>query len=227
MRAKIWLSCVLAALVWSEAYASDDLEEWVSRPYYEGLPLDRASELSAEEIEQLAALLDNPKASAAHGNILLALGASGHANAYAILVRYANSPPVGEVDRSEFRARTHLPLAMGHLARHDRRALRWLVRDARRADGDASEPASEPGWSFRHHRGEQLAALLEEACLSGLALSGKPEASQWIARAADAGSDSVRDNRRRRHARAALEVHDRVVTGGPAVLHGPHRGEER
>ena len=108
---------------------------------------------------------------------------------------------------------------MGHLARDDARALRWLLQVESRA-------ARNPGWHFRHLRGEHLASVLEEQTLNGLALSGAPEAVAPLDRAAAAPEFDVPTKRRGRHARHLIELHHRIASeGAAAVLSSPIGGD--
>ena len=74
----------------------------------------------------------------------MALGMSGHPDAFPLLAEYAGRPVSGEVDRPTFRTRTRLALAMGHLARKDPRALHWLLT-ARGAARDRAAPGTSDG----------------------------------------------------------------------------------
>jgi hypothetical protein len=108
---------------------------------------------------------------------------------------------------------------MGHLARDDARALRWLLQSESRA-------VHNPGWHFRHLRGERLANVLEEQTLTGLALSGAPGAVAPLDRAASASEIDVTTKRRGRHARHLIELHHRIASeGAAAVLSSPVGGD--
>ena len=188
-----------------------DAEALVREVYYDEFPYERAQALEDAGVTRLGEMLADPTEAQHHGNIVLALGLSGHPDAFAILSGHAAEDPAGEVDRATFRARTHLPLAMGHLARDDRRALQWLLRAARRP--------GEPGWSFRHQSGPHLKTLLEEAALTGLGLSGAPGAAALLRAEARTAGHDVAAERRRRHAGQALALRDRIEVQGPdAVL---------
>lgn len=195
-----WLVGLLLTLaVPAAADPADEAEAWVRQLYYEGLPLEPAAGLDDAAVARLTGLLADPDEAEHHANVLLALGASGHPDAYPALAAFATDAPSGEVDRATFRARTRLRLAFGHLARSDPRALRWLL---------ARESAPAPAWHFRQHRGDALRVLLAELERTGLALSGAPAAAARLeqdlerSRGADPAS-----RRRRRHAEAALELY--------------------
>jgi hypothetical protein len=196
-----WLACLLLGLLAAPAWAdpADEAEAWVRELYYEGLPLEPAAGLDDAAVARLIELLEDPAEAAHHGNVVLALGASGHRDAYPALAAFADDAPAGEVDRATFRARTQLRLAFGYLARHDARALRWLLEP-----GDGAPPA----WHFRRQRGEALRVLLDELTLTGLALSGSPTAAARLEQVIDAsrGRDPAA-RRRLRHAEGASEVY--------------------
>jgi hypothetical protein len=122
--------------------------------------------------------------------------------------------PIGEVDRATFRARTQVLFALGHLARRDGRALRWLL-DAQ------TRPADPPSWTFRHHRGASLRTLLDEQLLTALALSRSPAAARHIDEliAETRGSDAA-SRRRRGHALAARAMLE-SGSPGPSVKAPP------
>lgn len=206
---------ILALLLAASAATGDpvaDAEDLVRGVYYEGLPYEQARALDDRGVARLADMLSDPAEAPHHGNVVLALGMSGHPRAFEILAAYARREPAGEVDRDTFRARSGLAPAMGHLAQDDPRALRWLLDRARARRGD-------PGWSFRHQRGTRLATLLEEQQLTGLALSGAPQARRPLedARERARGGDASA-LRLRRHADGALALHDRIARDGPRAF---------
>lgn len=191
-----------------------EAEKLVREVYYEGLPPERARDLDDAGVARLAALLDEPAESAHHANALLALGMSGHPDAFGVLASYARRPIAGEVDRDTFRAHTRLYRAMGHLAREDPRALAWLLSRSQR-------PSAAPDWHFRHQAGARLATLLDEQILGALALSGSDEAEARLRRAeAEARGATPADQRRRRLVEHAREQRRIVAEEGPEALRG-------
>ncbi|MGH0030131.1 MAG: hypothetical protein ACQGVC_10100 [Myxococcota bacterium] len=222
MRCTRWLTASvgiallgLAAAGPAAAGSAADADRLVREIYYEGMPADQAETLDADGIAHLRSLLQDPEERALHGNAVLALGMSGHADAFPVLAAFGRRAPSGEIDRDTFRARLRLAQAMGHLARTDPRALHWLLARADR-------PPRPPAWRFRHHQGPRLAQLLEEQVLTGLALSGADQAHERLRRAEQrAGSADTPGERRRRHAAHALQTHRRVADGGRPDPHGP------
>jgi hypothetical protein len=217
LRASLALSLVCGSLP-AHGDSVSDAEELVVAVYYEGLPYDDARALDDAGVARLAEMLADPGESTHHGNIVLALGMSGGSGAFEALTGFASSPVTGEVDRAEFRARTQLGRAMGYLCHDDPRALAWLLRRAGRE-------RTAPGWSFRQHRGDRLASLLEDQVLVGLAMSGTPSARTALERArAVGGDDDAASQRRRRTVDEGLRLHTRVARDGRAALRPSHDG---
>ena len=172
VRFRAWIPALGLALAVSGPAGADpvsDAETLVRAVWYEGLPAEAARDLSGPAIARLVEMLADPQEAPHHANIALALGYSGHRDAYPALAALLATPLAGEVDRDAFRTQTTTRLAMGQLARRDPRALRWLLDAEQRG-------AAAPAWHFRHHRGVALATLLEEQVLSALAISGAPAA---------------------------------------------------
>ena len=130
-------SCVLLALLLlalaspgraeapDVASAADALVEAV---YYEGLPYARARALGPQGLARLRELLADETRSDVHANTLLAIGMAAGPGAYEALVSWAATS--GDGSHAERRAERALPMAMGHLARHDARAVAWLASEA-------------------------------------------------------------------------------------------------
>ena len=135
--------------------------------YYEGLPEDAASRIGPAGGARLVEMLSDPDERAHHQNVLLALGMSGTPGAFEAIRAWAGMPESGEIDRAAFRAWQSLPFALGHLARHDRRALGAL-------ENRLNDPGA-PGWTFRHHRGARLANQSRRAAATSLG----PHRSPW------------------------------------------------
>ena len=135
------------------------------------------------------------------------------------LTAFARSVPQGAVDSAEYRARLALPIAMGHLARSDPRALAYL-RTAARSDAPTL-------WTYRHLDGERLGRVLQRAAISGLGVSGLPAAEQALRGLRDESpGDPRRRAARRAHIDEALDFCDRVKREGAAhVFAGEPEGE--
>lgn len=198
---------LLAAAAHAADSASSGAEALVRRVYYEGVPYGAARSVDDAGAARLAAMLLDPGEREWWPNIALVLGIAGRSGAYEALCGASEAGGSGELDRPAYKLQTAIPLAMGHLARSDPRALAWLAARAR-------EPASDPGWSFRSQRGAELGAQLRGLALVGLGLSGRPEARPLLeALAADpselgAGADE------------ALRLHARIAAEGPDAVLG-------
>ncbi len=194
----------------------DFAEELVWADYVEGLPYVEARELTPAGVERLIEMLRDPAEAEHHENIVMALGISGAPQAYPALVAFGDEEVEGEVGAAAYRARRALPLAMGHLARTDPRALRFLLEAARREG-----PESAPRWSYLYLRDQRLAGILRRAAITGVAMSGQPDAVAALR----ALGERVRDDpsttdELRVHVREAERLCDRVFREGPDQVFG-------
>jgi len=191
----------------SERYA----EELVRAIYFEGIPHGKAAALDSAGAARLAGMLSEPGEKPHHAKILIALGMSQQPGSFETLVAFSQNAKSGEMDRSEFQAWRVLPTAMGHLARHDERALAWLAQQVQNP-----EP---PHQTYRQH---DLPELRHRASIHGLAVSGTDEArlllralrDQRLARSVRRAASTPADRR----IQAALALHDRVAREGPASI---------
>jgi hypothetical protein len=149
----------------------DFAEKLVRAHFVEGLPYAEARDLTAAGVDRLVEMLRNPAEAEHHDNIVMALGISRAPQAYGALVGFQDAEVEGEVDAAEYRARRAVPLAMGHLASSDPRALQFLLEAARR-----EAPEAAPRWRYRYLREQKLAGILRRAAITGMAMSGQPEA---------------------------------------------------
>ncbi len=202
-------------------------EALVRAVWFEGMPFERARAIGPAGVARLAALLSDPAERTVHANALIAIGIAGAPGAFEVLRDYAAVEPEGAVDGATYDARVALPLAFGHLARADDRALAALIERA-------VAPVAPPTWSYRSLRGARLAAALREAVATGLAVSGRSDAAAALAglvagtRALDA-----RDERARSlamdseaglvaHVAAMRALHARVASEGPEAVFEAH-----
>ena len=191
-------------------------EELTRADYVEGLPYARARQLTPAGVEILTEMLADPAEAEHHDNIVMALGISGDPQAYLALSQFHDDSPEGEIDSATYRARRALPLAMGHLARSDPRAFQFLL-DAVHARAVTSVPE----WSYRHLAGERLEGILRRAAITGLAISGRPEAVAVLRALGERARDDLRaTNELRVHVREAERLCDRVVREGPDQVFG-------
>ena len=212
------LGLLLAAGSPAQAQAGEveSAEELVRAHYFEGLPYARARRLTPTGVEALIEILEDPAEAEYHENVVMALGISGDPQAYRALSRFHASTPEGEVGGAEYRARRAIPLAMGHLARRDERAYQFLVK---RVHATTSPRA--PAWRYRHLSGDRLAGILRRAAITGVAISGRPEASADLGSAeARTRADSKATDELRRHIRESRKLSDRVTREGPDRVFG-------
>jgi hypothetical protein len=185
--------------------------------YFEGVPFEAARDLSDGDVARLIELLTDPAEIRQHPNILVLLGMSGSPAAFDSIADYALRGSSGELDRLEFRARRSIAYGMGHLARVDGRALAWLIRAA--TDANAA-----PQRSFRQMGPESVARLMREGAITGLALSGRPNAGRVIAEiiAAPSAAPGIVE-----HGNEALLLHGRMSREGPASVLRDEFGPDR
>ncbi len=191
-------------------------EGLVRADYVEGLPYAEARELTPAGVERLIEMLRDPGEAEHHENVVMALGISGAPQAYPALAGFEAREVEGEVDAAEYRARRAIPLAMGHLAGSDPRALRFLLEAARREG-----PESAPRWSYLYLRDQRLAGILRRAAITGVAMSGQPEAVAALRALGErARDDPSTTDELRVHVREAERLCDRVVREGPDQVFG-------
>lgn len=203
-------------------------EALVRAVWFEGMPFAPARTIGPAGVARLAALLSEPSERAVHANALIAIGIAGAPDAFEVLRAYAAVEPEGAVDGATYDARVALPLAFGHLARADDRALAALLERA------VGAPVAPPTWSYRSLRGARLAAALRESLATGLALSGRPEAAAAFdglvagTRALDARDERARsvppepDAGLVAHVAAMRALHARVASEGPEAVFEAH-----
>jgi hypothetical protein len=200
--------------------------ELVRPVYIDSFPVERARALDAEGVAALARLLRDSAEANAHCNAVTALGWSGRAEAAQALIEYASAAPSGETPRARYCAHTRVPLALGHLARGDDRALAWLLAEAARG-------AHDPGWRHGRQQGERLALWLDEQVRTGLALSGRVEAIPWLRDTplktlSALRAEGVLSARRGRLLEALRALHERIARdGADAALASPYAAPGR
>ncbi|MCP4906878.1 MAG: hypothetical protein GY910_18045 [bacterium] len=165
----------------AQTLSLEETESLVRALYYEGMPEERAERIGPAGCVRLLEMLTDPGESRSHGQILVAIGLCGPPGGFEAIRDWAEAPRSGEVDRATFRAWQALPFALGHLARHDRRALTGLERRL--------NDAELPDWTFRHHRGARLLSQSRRSAATCLALTGMPEAGDALDRARGSTSD--------------------------------------
>ncbi len=172
--------------------------------------------MTPEGVERLIEMLQDPAEAEHHGNIVMALGISGAPQAYPALVEFEDREVEGEGDAAEYRARRAVPLAMGYLARTDSRALGFLLEATRR-----EEPESAPRWRYLYLRDQKLAGILRRAAITGVAMSGQPEAVAALRALGErARNDPSTTDELHVHVHEAERLCDRVVREGRDQVFG-------
>lgn len=212
----ILLATALIA-VWTGPVAAQSSREYaedlVRAVYYEGLPYAAAAAIDDKGAERLIEMLGEPDTAPYHANILIALGISAQPGAFEAISGYAERPFSGRVDRLVFRNQLAAPVAMGYLARHTPDAVTWLASEASRSD--------DPGWAVGRLSSTRVRQMLRSRAISGLALSGRPQAASALQQLdAELRAGSRPDADLQRHLRAALALHARVVAEGPNFAPG-------
>jgi hypothetical protein len=184
-----------------------DAEALVRAQWYEGIPFASARAVTPDGAERLVEMLGSPDERDTHAATIEVLGIAGHAGAYEAIASYAARLPDGEITADELRGCRAVPLAMGHLAGRDPRAIGYLAAAARR---------DRVGWRHGHMDEGQVAALLKELAIAGLGLSGDPNAAAVLREleSETAGGALVP------HVRDALAQHARVSERGPEHVFG-------
>jgi hypothetical protein len=185
-------------------------EKLVRVHYFEGIPYAEARELTSASVERLIEMLRDPAETEHRENIIMALGVSGAPQAYPALVEFWEEEIEGEVAAIEYQARRALPLAMGHLAGTDPRALQFILEAARR-----EEPEPAQRWSYLYLRDQRLAGILRRAAITGVAMSGRPEAIATLHNLGERARlrpDTTHELRT--HIREAQRLCDRVAREG-------------
>jgi hypothetical protein len=182
------------AAVTAQMLTVSEAENLVRAQYFEGMPEEQAARIGPAGAERLVEMLADPAESRSHGQILLALGLCASPESMGAILGWIEMPRTGEIDRDTFRAWQALPYALGHLARHDRRALDQL---------ESLLNADAPAWTFRHHRGARLLRLARRSAATSLAETGLPGAR----RALDRAGRDVSDARFQDHLERARALH--------------------
>lgn len=192
---------------------ASEAEARVRQFYVEGFPFEAGRNLSPAAVDRLAEMLASDEERTHWSNVVLALGLSESPRAFAPLAAFAARPPRGEATPDAYRAQMALPIALGHLARSRMDAFTLLSRMAR-------ETGRDPGWSFQSLGGADLSAALERAAVTGLAVSGRPEAAAILDELAGrpAGPDAEEWERHLDFARA---LRARIASKGPLAVFGP------
>lgn len=199
---------------------ADEIEARVRQIYFEGYPTTASGPLESVAVDRLGEMLRDPTEEPYWSNIVLALGASENPRAYRYLADFAALQPSGDVSSAVYQARVSLPVALGYLAHSYPTALGMIEKMARDAP-------LEPGWRFQSLAGTSLAGALRRSAITGIAVSGRPEAAIVLTdleagtgqrAAARAGAAADRSDELRQHLEFARKLHERAMLDGPASV---------
>jgi hypothetical protein len=152
------------------------VDDLVHKHYMHGVQYVQAKALGPAAAPYLIDLLNNPDEKEFWVNIIVTLGFIEDSAALDPLISFL-SDARGEVDAFTFRALLSIPFAVGCIASNgDSRALGYLL-------DKLSPPVSQSAqWSFQ---GKKIDQLLVEQSVTGLAVSGRPEARAELLRLKD------------------------------------------
>lgn len=191
------VACLI--LMPSFSYAQTDqlvaqkVNQLVKMHYMDGIQYVEAKALGREAVPHLVELLNNPAEKQFWVNVIVTLGFIEDSSALDPLIAFLESAK-GEVDGFIFRALTSVPFAIGCIASNgDQRAFDFLRQMV------TVPPPSVMQWSFRQ---QKIADLLRAEAVTGLGVSGRPEARAELvklksgieSRNAPAGREFLLDN---------------------------------
>jgi len=170
------IALVLVALTGGAALASGemsvDLDTFVTRTYFDGVPLGEAQAYGPEAIPRLAELLRDPSMEPHWGNIVVTIGAIGDPSGTEVLLGFLKGLD-GEVPVTTFRAALLAMPALGHIARGGSpAALEALTRHVR-PDGWREEGLR---FSYRKYSGDALGEVFGRMAIQGLGFIPSAEA---------------------------------------------------
>lgn len=191
-----------------------EIEARVRQIYFEGYPSADGTTLTPQAVSRLAEMLVDPAEQEYWANIVLALGASGNPAALAPLADFAASEPSGEVSGDLYAARVSLRVALGRLAHDHPPAMELLASLAR-------DQRSQRAWHFQTLRGAKLSRALQRSAITGLAVSGRPEAVAVFDELHASGQGSELSS----HIEASRPLHARSAQSGPESVLRPERDD--
>ena len=143
----------------------------IHQHYFKGIPYFEAHSLGHDAVPYLLSLLQNSNEKEFWVNIIVTLGFIESNEAFDPLVLFLEETE-GEVDVQTFKALLSIPFAIGCIASSsDSEALNYLISIASFPVGGTFR------WSFK---GQNIDLLLSQEALTGLAVSGRPEAKKFL-----------------------------------------------
>lgn len=204
----------------ASAVSPAEIEARVRQIYIEGYPITNDDRLESIAVERLGEMLLDEAEQAYWANIVLALGASENPDAYRHLADFASRRPGGEVSSGMYQAQVSLPVALGNLAESHPAALALIAAMAR-------DTRPDPGWRFQSLEGPSLAGVLRRSAITGLAVSGRPEAAVVLSEleagigdrgAGAAGAAAAQSDQLSKHLESARTLHERAASRGAASV---------
>ncbi len=184
--------------------------------YIEDVPFGMGRELDRGDLRRLAEMLNDPEEAESWANIVTLLGQCECRAGFQALAAWERRLPAGPGSPEEYAARLALPMAYGHLARTDLRALARLIQDLR----DGPQPTN---WTYGHLRAGTLGEILYNRRISALAASGRLEAEgEWEALLQSRGANA----RARKHIESSRKLHRRVRDEGAERVFRRERGND-
>ena len=151
--------------------ATGDLDSFVLRHYFEGIPYDEARAFGVTALPRLRQLLDDPSHRDFQANIVSMIGIVGGEGAADTLIGYVNANQERTLDPATYRGAVTAVMALGLVANvGDANALSFLAAKALALA--AAAPAS---GTLRLE-----AVTVGQQAVLGLGLSGRPEAAQVL-----------------------------------------------
>lgn len=154
-----------------------DVTAFVAQRWPHGFPTTAATHFSPEEVRQVLPLLQRMDAVGSWENVVLLAGAAGGPGTAEDLIRFLRSAAWDPANPAAVQAKLAVPPALGYLANrlNDRAALAFLL--------EASRPGFWVQIASRATSVERRLGLeraLASQTVTGLSLSGRPEARQRI-----------------------------------------------
>lgn len=150
-----------------------DIEEFVKRSYFEGVPFAEASRFDSSVLPKLKAMLSEPEAAAHWSTIVGVVGVIGGPEASSILIGFLDSLKGRAIAPDAFRAGMSAVVALGYVRKGgEPQAVTYLetiLREARNNTPTAN------GGELRIDPGITAASAVQ-----ALALSGQPDAERLL-----------------------------------------------
>ena len=190
--------------------------EFLDRVYVHGIPYSHVAGFGAGDAAKFKAVLADPSRKAQWLNASVALGAIGTADAVETVRGFVRAGR-GRLGHDAYQAKLGAVLGLGYGAsrRPSGTALEQLARGCSIDSWTKELKWSAPG----RPKGDETSRMLTAASFSGLALSGKAEASRLLT---DAARKNATDLRLREHARSALLQLRKVRQEGLRRYSEPH-----